>query len=110
MEVSKVDRPMERVAMDILGPFPETPHGSKYIPVVGDYFTRWMEGYPLKNMEASSVALVFVNDFVCRFGVLKSLHTDQGRNFVSALIKETTRTTHSQMDWLRDLIRRCWRC
>ena len=27
LEVSKVDRPLERVAMDILGPLPETPHG-----------------------------------------------------------------------------------
>ena len=88
MEVSRVDRPLERVAMDILGPLPETPRGNKYILVVGDYFTKWKEAYPLKNMEASSVARVFVNDFVCRFGVPESLHTDQGRNFESALIKE----------------------
>ena len=110
LEVSQVDRPLQRVAMDILGPLPETPRGSKYILVVGDYFTKWKEAYPLKNMEASSVARVFVNDFVCRFGVPESLHTDQGRNFESALIKEIcqllgvrkTRTTpyHPQSDGL----------
>ena len=65
LEVSKVDRPLEWVAMDILGPLPETPRGSKYILVVGDYFTKWKEAYPLKNMEASSVARMFFNDFVC---------------------------------------------
>ena len=73
-----------------------------------------MEGaYPLRNMEASSVARVFVNDFVCRFGVPETLHTDQGRNFESAMIKEIcqllvvrkTRTTpyHPQSDGLVEI-------
>ena len=88
LEVSKVDRPLEQVAMDTLELLPETPRGSKYILVVGGCFSKWKEAYPLKNMEASSVARVFVNDFVCRFGVLESLHTEKGRNFESALIKE----------------------
>ena len=63
--------------MDILGPLPENPHENKYNLVAGDYFTKWKEAYPLKNMEASSIAWVFVNDIVCRFGVPESLHTDQ---------------------------------
>ena len=62
LEVSMVSRPLERVAMDILGPLPETPRGSKYILVVGDYFTKWKEVYPLKNMEATSIARAFVNE------------------------------------------------
>ena len=43
---------MERVAMDILGPLPETYSGNKYVLVVTDYFTRWVEAYPLPNQEA----------------------------------------------------------
>ena len=54
--MSMVSRPLERIAMDILCPLPEIPRGSKYILVVGDYFTKWKEAYPLKNMEATSVA------------------------------------------------------
>ena len=74
--------------MDILGPLPKTPRGNWYILVIGDYFTKWQEAFPLKDMEAVSVVRVLVNDFVCRFGVPESLHTDQGRNFESAVIKE----------------------
>ena len=37
-----VGSPLELVAMDILGPLPETTAGNSYILVVGDYFTRWM--------------------------------------------------------------------
>ena len=101
---------MERVAMDILGPLPETDAGNKYILVVGDYFTKWKEAYPMRDMEATTVARLLVNEFFCRFGLPDTLHTDQGRNFESSLIKEIcsllgihkTRTTpyHPQSDGL----------
>ncbi|KAL7863363.1 hypothetical protein SRHO_G00123470 [Serrasalmus rhombeus] len=33
--------PMERVGVDVLGPFPETERGNKYVLVAMDYFTKW---------------------------------------------------------------------
>ena len=74
--------------MDILGPLPETPRSNCYILVIGDYFTKWKEAFPLKDTEAVTVARVFVNEFICRFGVPDSLHTDQGKNFEAKIIKE----------------------
>ena len=74
--------------MDILGPLPETERGNKYILVIGDYFTKWKEAYPMRNMEATTVANILVREFISRFGVPKYLHTDQGRNFETGLIKE----------------------
>ena len=44
-----VGAPMERIAIDILGPFPETARKNKFILVVSDYFTKWTESYPLPN-------------------------------------------------------------
>ena len=35
--------PLERVAVDILGPLPKTKKGNKYMLVVGDYFSKWMQ-------------------------------------------------------------------
>ncbi|KAL7843241.1 hypothetical protein AOLI_G00247530 [Acnodon oligacanthus] len=35
--------PMERVGVDVLGPFPETERGNKYVSVAMDYFTKWLE-------------------------------------------------------------------
>ena len=32
--------PMERIALDVMGPFPETDAGNKYILVILDYFTK----------------------------------------------------------------------
>ena len=93
--------------MDIVGPFPRTDKGNAYILVIGDYFTKWVEAYPMKDMEAASVAACLY-DFICRYGAPDFLHTDQGKNFESTLISDLckllgivkTRTTpyHLQSD------------
>ena len=83
-----VAAPMERIAVDIMGPLPQTNDGNLYIMVVGDYFSKWTEAYPLKNHTAQTVADVLVEQFVARFGVMRSLHSDQGREFESDLIAE----------------------
>ena len=74
--------------MDILGPLPTTVRGNKYVLVVGDYFTKWTEAYPMPDSEATTVARLLVNEFICRFGVPEQLLTDQGRNFESTLIEQ----------------------
>ena len=44
------------LSMDIIGTLPMTDSGNRYVLVVGDYFTKWMESYPMANMEAGTVA------------------------------------------------------
>ena len=39
----KAGYPIQIVATDILGPFPESENGNNYILVVGDYLTHWVE-------------------------------------------------------------------
>ena len=84
----RVGAPLERVAMDILGPLPETERGNKYVLVIGDYFTKWIESYPIPDQEAETVARVLVHEFICRYGIPKELHSDQGRNFESKVMAE----------------------
>lgn len=47
-----------------------------------------MEAFPLRNFKASTVAEVFVNQVISRYGVPSELHTDQGRNFDSRILHE----------------------
>ena len=83
-----VGAPMERLAMDILGPLPLTPCGNRYVLVVTDYFTKWTESYAIPNQKAATVAEKLVSKFVCRFGVPHELHSDQGTNFESKVMAE----------------------
>ena len=85
---SKVGFPGERLAMDVVGPFPKSDQGNKYVLIISDYFTRWTEAYPIPNQEAVTIAETLVMEYICRYGVPQYLHTDQGRNFESKLIKE----------------------
>ncbi|GFV29249.1 retrovirus-related Pol polyprotein from transposon 412 [Trichonephila clavipes] len=82
-----VGAPFERIAFDILGPLPRTASGNKYLLVVMDYFTKWPEVYPIPDQEAPKVAEAVVQHWISRYGVPLQLHSDQGRNFVSAVLK-----------------------
>ena len=59
--------------------------------IAANYFTKLVEAYPLPNLEATTVAEVLVKEFVCRFGTPQILHSDQGRNFESAVFAEMCR-------------------
>ncbi|KAM6968624.1 retrovirus-related Pol polyprotein from transposon 412 [Tautogolabrus adspersus] len=105
-----VGAPMERVGVDILGPFPVTDSGNRYILVAMDYFTKWPEAFAVPDQSAATTAEKLVEEMFTRFGVPEQLHSDQGRNFESQLFGEVcrrlgvdkTRTTplHPQSDGL----------
>ena len=78
------------VAMDILE-LPRTARGNKYVMVVSDYFTRWPEAFPLQDQKAETVARTLVDGVISRHGIPLILHSDQGPNFESAVIKEMCR-------------------
>ena len=80
--------PFARIGIDISGPYNVTDEGNRYILVVSDYFTKWVEAYPLKDMEAKTVAETLVEGFICRMGVPMIIHSDQGRNFESKLFQQ----------------------
>ena len=80
--------PLDRIAMDILGPFPKSEKGNKYILVVGDTFTKWIEAYPIPDQCSPTIANKFVHEFISRYGVPFEVHTDQGRSFESSLFQD----------------------
>ena len=79
---------MEVVAVDILGPLPESTAGNVYVLVAADYFTKWVEAFAIPNQEAITVAKKLTDQMFCRFSPPEQLHSDQGRQFESDLLKE----------------------
>lgn len=68
--------PLDRIAMDILGPLPKTRQGNRDILVIGDHFTRWMEAYPIGDQTSNTIAEKLVRDFISHFGIPLEIHTD----------------------------------
>ena len=61
---------------------------NRFILVVGDYWTKWMEAYPLPDHTATTVASTLVYQFMSRFGIPLQIHSDQGREFEGTLFQE----------------------
>jgi hypothetical protein len=93
--------PNERVAMDVVGPLKESKNGNKYILCMTDHFSKFTRAFAMPDQVAKRVAKLFVQEWVYMWGEPMSLHTDQGSNFESELLKqvcmilkvEKTRTT-----------------
>ena len=59
----RVGAPMDRVCIDVCGPFPLSEQGNKYILVVGDCFTRWIEAYGMPDQTAKTIANILTKEF-----------------------------------------------
>ena len=87
----RVGAPMDRLATDILGPLPLTPRGNRYILLVTDHFSKWVEVIPVPDQTAVTCAEKILNEVIARFGCPLDLHSDQGRNYDGDIFKELCR-------------------
>ena len=76
-------RPWQRVAVDLVGPMPETIRGNKWILVLTDHFTRWQDAIALPDATAPVVATALDERVFCYLGLPEQIHTDQGAQFES---------------------------
>ena len=83
-----VGAPLDRLSTDILGPFPESNQGNKYVLAVTDYFTKWVEIFAIPDQSAATCAKIILNEVIARFGCPYDIHSDQGHNYESALFSE----------------------
>ncbi|KAL6427138.1 hypothetical protein ACFW04_008640 [Cataglyphis niger] len=78
----------DKVAMDIVGPLPKTERDNEYILTLQDQLTKFCMEIPLQNQTSETIAEAFVDHFICIFGAPKAILTDQGRNFISELMRK----------------------
>lgn len=83
--------PMDLVCMDFLSMEPDS-KGIGNVLVVTDHFTRYAQAFPTKNQKATTVAKVLVDKYFVHYGLPARIHSDQGRDFESRLIRELLRS------------------
>jgi hypothetical protein len=69
---------------------PGSSKGHWFILVAMDYFTKWTEAVPLRNMTHREVISFVQEHIIYRFGVPQTLITDQGPSFMSHQFTEFT--------------------
>lgn len=86
-------RPMELVCMDFLSLEPDS-RNTKDILVITDHFTKYAVAIPTKDQKAATVAKCLWDQFLTHYGFPERLHSDQGRDFESHVIKELCTITN----------------
>ena len=86
-----VGRPWQTCAVGMVRQFQETENGNRWILVLTDHFTCWCDALPTPNAKAETVARILDERVFSYFGIPENLHSDQGKNFDSDLIKECSR-------------------
>ncbi|CAC5422994.1 unnamed protein product [Mytilus coruscus] len=97
MQHCTVYGPLECIAIDIMGPLPETDSGNNYIMVIGDYFSRWKEAFALPNHTAP-VADKLTTEFICRFDVIAGAPPDNTE----------TECPVKFVEWVKDALQRAY--
>ena len=81
-------RPWQKLAVDLVGPMPPTSRQNRWILVLTDHFTRWQDALAIPDATAPTVATTLDERVFCYLGLPEQIHTDQGAQFESQLMKE----------------------
>lgn len=82
--------PMDLVCIDFLSVEPDS-KGMSNVLVITDHFTRYAQAFPTKNQKAQTVAKVLMDKYFVHYGLPARIHSDQGRDFESHLIRDLLR-------------------
>ena len=85
---SPIGTPFQKWSIDFVGPLPASRTGNCYILTAKDCFTRWTEAFPTENMTALTVVKTLEKELFSRYGLPDQIHTDQGTQFTSTMMKQ----------------------
>lgn len=80
--------PFAELVVDTLGPLTKTKRRNQYCVIFCDRLTRWPEAFAVSNQRAKTVAKLIVNEIIPRYGVPRTLLSDQGSNYLSKLCRQ----------------------
>ena len=76
-------RPWETVALDVMGPYPPSATGKRFLLVVTDLFSRWVETFPIASSEAPKLTNILEKEMFPRWGYPRQTLCDNGKQFIS---------------------------
>jgi hypothetical protein len=88
--------PFEEISIDVVGPVPNARSGNRYILVMQDRLSRWIHFSPMIDTSADTTARTFLTDWVCQYGIPRTILTDRGRNFTSSVFRDLARFLGTQ--------------
>ena len=84
------DQRFSVVHLDVVGPLPVS-EGCRFLLLVFDRTSRWIECYPMANATSTDCVKAFM-EFVSRFGTPAVVVSDDGNSFTANLYKDIMKT------------------
>ncbi|KAL0456031.1 UNVERIFIED_CONTAM: hypothetical protein Slati_0942300 [Sesamum latifolium] len=81
-----VSWPLDAWGLDVVGPMTKSSEDHLYIFAATDYFSKWAEAVPLKEMKKENVADFIRTNIIYRYGLSRYIITDNGKPFCNSLI------------------------
>lgn len=81
------EEPWATLCADFVGPLPRSKHGYTMLLVFFDKFSKWNELVPLRKATADSLVKAFRERIIARYGVPKTIITDNGAQFTSRIFQ-----------------------
>ena len=82
------ETPNSRVHIDLFGPLTSTGSGKKYIIVMTDAFTKYVELAASPSKEATVVAKAIFETWISRYSTPREIVTDGGKEFANDLLNQ----------------------
>ena len=83
------EEPFHTVSIDVHGPInPPSTKGNKYIVLLVDHFTKWIELKAVKNIRTDTIAQWLCDEVVLRHGGINFILTDNAKYFNSKYMTE----------------------
>ena len=79
--------PFSEILIDCVGPLPKSRTGHQYLLTIMCASTRFPEAIPLRSINANKIVEA-LTEFFTRYGLPRSIQTDQGTNFTSKLFEQ----------------------
>jgi len=92
MQSTQAMEPGHTQGVDLMGPFPRSKKQNMYLLVIVDYFTKWVEMFPLRDSKTQKIVKILREEFFTQWGVPKYLVSDRGPQFTSGLLSEFCKT------------------
>ena len=82
------ETPNHRIHVDLFGPLKTTSEGKKYVCVMTDAFSKYVEVEAIADKSAKTVAKTIMETWVTRYSTPKEIVTDGGKEFANELLNE----------------------
>ena len=80
--------PFDAWGLDVVGPLPNSSRGHLYILAATDYFSKWAEAIPLKEVKKENVVNFIQTHLIYWYGVPRYIITDNGKPFYNSLVTQ----------------------